>query len=127
MGHKCTSPHCKRITGERCDTCRVGGGGGRVIILDADGRPVKPEGKRPHATPHEKGSAVDMYFDGHSYRQVARNMEQYFGRETDPASVYNWVRELTGKADDVLRPLPVNTGKEWVADEMVVNVGGKNY
>ena len=127
MGHKCTSDNCKRRTGERCDTCRSGSGGARLVVLDADGRPVKPEDKRPHATAHEKGSAVDMYFDGHSYRQVARNMGNYFGRETDPASVYNWVRKLTGKADDILRPVPVNTGREWVADEMVVNVGGKNY
>ncbi len=127
MGHKCTSPHCKRRTGERCDTCRSGSGRARVAILDANGKPVKPEGKRPHATPHEKGAAVDMYFDGLSYRRVAGNMETYFGRKTDTASVYNWVRELTGKADEVLRPIPVNTGKTWVADEIVVNVGGQNY
>ena len=125
MGHKCTSQNCKRRTGERCDTCRTAGT--PVVIVDADGRPVKPAGPRPQATAHEKGSAVDMYFDGHSYRQVARNMGNYFGRETDPASVYNWVRELTATADSILRPEPVNTGREWVADEMVVNVGGKNY
>ena len=125
MGHKCTSASCKRITGERCDTCRVGGGGARVVIVDANGKPVKPEGKRPHATPHEKGAAVDMYFDGLSYRRVARNMEQYFGRETSPMAVYRWVRELSGTADDVLRSQKVNTGREWVADEMMVNVGGQ--
>lgn len=127
MGHKCTSPHCKRRTGERCDTCRSGSGRARVAILDANGKPVKSEGKRPHATPHEKGATVDMYFDGLSYRRVAGNMETYFGRKTDTASVYNWVRELTGKADEALRPIPVNTGKTWVADEIVVNVGGQNY
>lgn len=127
MGHKCTSEHCKRRTGERCDTCRVGGGGARVAVLDANGKPVKPEGKRPHATAHEKGAAVDMYFDGLSYRRTAGNMEQYFGRKTDPASVYNWVRELTGKAGDILGPQPVNAGTSWVADEVVVKVGGQNY
>ena len=66
-----------------------------------------------------------MYFDGLSYRRVAGNIEQYFGRRTDPTSVYNWVRESTGKADEILRPLKVNTGPTWVADEMVVNVGGE--
>ncbi len=127
MGHKCTSPNCKRRTGERCDTCRSGGAGARVVLLDASGKQVRPEGKHAHATPHEKGSAVDMYFDGHSYRQVARNMEQYFGRKTNPQTVYRWVHELSGTADEILRPMKVNTGKEWVADEMVVKVGGKNY
>ena len=125
MGHNCGTT-CKRKTGERCDTCRVGGGRrARVVIVDANGKPVKPEGKRPHATPHEKGAAVDMYFDGLSYRRVARNMGEYFGRETTPMTVYRWVRELSGKADDVLRRMKVHTGREWVADEMVVNVGGQ--
>ena len=55
-----------------------------------------------------------MYFDGLSYRRVARNMEQYFGRETNPATVYRWVRELTGTADEILRPMKVDTGREWV-------------
>ena len=96
-----------------------------MVILDANGKPVKPEGKRPHATPHEKGAAVDMYFDGLSYRRVAGNMEQYLGRETSPMAVYRWVRESTATADEILRPLKVDTGREWVADEMMVNVGGK--
>ena len=124
MGHNCGKSG-KRKTGARCDTCRIGRGGNRVAILDANDKPVKPAGKHPHATPHEIGAAVDMYFGGHSYRRVAGNMEQYFGRKTDPTSVYNWVRESTGKADEILRPMKVNAGPTWVADEMVVNVGGE--
>ena len=124
MGHLCGTT-CKRKNGEPCDTCRFTGGGRRVVILDANGKPIKPAGKRPHATPHEKGAAVDMYFDGLSYRRVAGNMEQYFGRETSPMTVYCWVRESTATADEILRPMKVDTGREWVADEMMVNVGGK--
>ena len=123
MGHNC-GKSCKRKTGQSCDTCRTAGNK-RIAILDANGKPVKPEGRRPHATPHEKGAAVDMYFDGLSYRRIAGNMEQYFGRETDAATVYRWVRESTGKADEILRPMKVDTGPTWVADEMVVNVGGE--
>lgn len=125
MGHNCGS-NCKRKTGQACVTCRTAGNQ-RIAVLDDTGKPVKPEGKRPHATAHEKGAAVDMYFDGLSYRKVAGNMETYFGRKTDAPTVYRWVGELTGKADEVLRPMPVNTGKTWVADEIVVNVGGQNY
>ena len=76
-------PNCKRRTGESYDTCRTASKA-RVIVLDDNGKPIKAEGKQLHATPHEKGAAVDMYFDGLSYRRVARNMEQYFGRETNP-------------------------------------------
>lgn len=98
-----------------------------MVILDANGKEIKPEGRRRHATPHEKGAAVDMYFDGLSYRKVAGNMEQYFGRETSPMTVYRWVRESTAKADEILGSEKVNTGNTWVADEMVVKVGGRNY
>ncbi len=53
-------------------------------------------------------------------------MKQYFGRETTQVSIYRWVRELTAKADTALKP-KVDTGDVWVADEVVVNVGGQKY
>ena len=68
-----------------------------------------------------------MYFDGLSYRRTAENIDLYFGRETNAATVYRWVHGLTDKAGDVVKPMKVDTGKVWVADEIVVNVGGKNY
>ena len=77
-----------------------------MVQLDARGKPVNPlNGQYRQATPHEKGAAVEMYFDGLSYRRPAENMEQYFGRETWSTSVYRWVRELKEKEEDVLRPM----------------------
>ena len=126
MGHLCGST-CKQKTRQPCQTCRTSGGGPRLVQLDANGKQVKPPGPHAHATPHEKGAAADLYFDGVSYRWTAENMEQYFGRETGQMSVYRWVRDLSKRADDVLRPMKVDTGRVWVADEVVVRVGGKNY
>ena len=54
-------------------------------------------------------------------------MDQFFGRDTDPTAVYRWVRDLSKKADDVLRPMKVDAGRVWVADEVVVRIGVKNY
>ena len=125
MGHLCGST-CKRKTGQSCQPCRRPGKA-RVQVLDANGKPVKPAGPHSRATPHEKGAAVDLYFDGHSYRRTADNMEQYFDRETNTATVYRWVRDLSKKADEVLRPMKVDTGAVWVADEVAVKVGGKRY
>ena len=34
---------------------------------------------------------------------------------------------MSAKADEILRPMKVTTGDTWVADELVVNVGGKKY
>ena len=126
MGHLCGA-NCKRKTGQSCRTCRSSGTV-RFVQLDDRGKPIKPtDGQRRHATPHEKGTAVDMYFDGVSYRKTAQNVKQYFGRETTQVSIYRGVRELTAKADSILKPMKVDTGDVWVADEVVVNVGGKNY
>ena len=47
-------------------------------------------------------------------------MGEYFGRDMDPTVVYKWVRDLSKKADEVLRPMKVDTGRVWVADEVVV-------
>ena len=125
MGHLCGATG-KRKTGTACAPCRRGRKA-RVAALDANGKPVKPDGKRPHATPHEKGAAVDLHFDGLSCRRTAENIGQYFGRDTTQVTVYRWVRELAQKAAEILRPLKAATGDSWVADELVVNVGGRNY
>ena len=109
MGHLCRG-NCERKTGQACQTCRTSGKA-RVVQLDANGKPVKPPGPHAQATPHEKGAAVEMYFDGLSYRRTAGNMDQFFGRETTQVSVYRWVRDLSKKEEDVLRPMKVDTGR----------------
>ena len=86
MGHLCGSTG-KRKTGIARQTCRTSGGA-RVVQLDAHGKPVKPPGPHAHATPHEKGAAVDMYFDGLSHRSTVEYIGQYFDRETNTATVY---------------------------------------
>ena len=127
MGHLCGSI-CKRKRGIACKTCRTSGGAS-VALLDANGKPVKPPmaGNYRLATPREKGATVDMYFDGLSYRWTAEDVGQYFGRETTQVNVYGWVRDLSKSADEILRTMNVTTGDEWVADEVAVKVGGRNY
>ena len=126
MGHLCGST-CKRKTGKACQTCRTPGGA-QVVRLDANGKPVNPPtGKYRQANPHKMGAAADMYFDGLSYRRTAENIGQCFDRETAPASVYRWVKDLTEKADGIAKPMKVTTGNVWIADEVVAKVSGKNY
>ena len=68
-----------------------------------------------------------MYFDGLSYRRVAENVGEYFGRPTSVGSVYSWVHESARRANEVVKEMKVDTGPEWVADEIAVKVGGKQY
>ena len=122
MIHNCGSG-CKRKTGERCATCRRPGGENHVLTID----PGNPEKRRQHATPVEIGAAVDMYFDGISYRRVAENIGDYFHRPTNAATVYRWVKDLTAKAKDVVEETKVDTGPEWVVDELQVRLGDEKY
>ena len=74
------------------------------------------------------GAAVNMYYDGLSYKRIAENIAEMFDRpEPSKRSVYQWVRTYTNKAIDEMKEHKAHTGDEWVADEMVLKVGGRNY
>ena len=120
MSHNCGTT-CKRKTGQRCDTCRRPGSLPPGVVH------VEPPARKPHATPRQMGAAVDMYFDGLSYRRTAENIGDYFDRPTSAASVFSWVHSLSDKANDVVKEIKVDTGPEWVADELQVTVGGEQY
>ena len=123
MGHLCGTT-CKRKVGEGCDTCRTSGKGRKSSIN---------KGGRPHGSlsvePRIMGAAVDMYFDGLSYRRVAENVGEYFDEPTNPTTVYRWVTRLSLKAKDMIEDTGTlaHTGDEWVADEMQVTVAGRKY
>ena len=105
MGHLCGST-CKQKTGAAGQTCRTPGKA-RVVALDVNGKPVSHGGTHTHATLRKKSAAVDMHFDGLSYCGPAEKVGQYFGRKTHRMTVYRWVRELTEKEDEILRPMKV--------------------
>ena len=84
-------------------------------------------GRKPHATPQQIGAAVDLYFDGLSYRRTAENMGQHFDRPTNASTVYRWVQALSARANEVTKETKIPTGDEWVADEIQVTVGGEKY
>ena len=68
-----------------------------------------------------------MYFDGLSYRRVAENIGDYFGRPTNASTVYRWVQEHSQRAAELVSDFKVKAGDEWVADEIAVKVGGKQF
>ena len=74
------------------------------------------------------GVALQGYFDGQSYREVARSLGRAF--RTDPpdeSNVFRWVQGYARGAAEEMQKHKVPIGREWVADEMQVNVGGKPY
>ena len=78
--------------------------------------------------PEQVGMALGMFYNGMSYKQVAENMEDAFDiPEPSKATLYEWVRDYTARAQDAMKGHKARTGSEWVADEMVVRVGGQKY
>ena len=72
------------------------------------------------------GDAVNLYYDGLSCKRIAENIAETFDRpEPSKRTIYEWAREYTEKAKDAMREYPTHTSSEWVADEMVLDVGGR--
>ncbi|MYB49213.1 MAG: IS1/IS6 family transposase [Dehalococcoidia bacterium] len=74
------------------------------------------------------GLALQSYFDGLSYRDVARSIGRTF-RDGEPneSNMFRWIQGYSRGAHEVLRNFRVPTSNEWVADEMQVRVGGERY
>ena len=63
-----------------------------------------------------------------SYKQIAENMEDMFDiPEPSKATVFEWVGDYSARALDAMKGHKARTGDEWVADELVVSVGGEKH
>ena len=69
-----------------------------------------------------------MYYDGLSYKRIAENIAEVFDRpEPSKKTIYSWVRRYSDKAIEKMQEYPAHTSDHWVADEIVLTVGGKKY
>ena len=85
----------------------------------------KAEGRKMDA--EMMGSAIRDYYTGKSYKQIAEGLQEEYDLEKEPskATIYEWVRDYTDKALGQMKDHKAKTGGHWVADEMMVDVGGK--
>ena len=78
--------------------------------------------------PEQIGAAIKMFYSGMSYKAIAEHVEDVFDiPEPSKRTIYEWVREYTEAATREMAEHPVHNGRHWVADEMVVWVGGEKY
>ena len=76
----------------------------------------------------QAGGAVRMYFGGMSYKQIGETMADLYDiPEPSKASVYEWVTDFGQQAVKEMAKHPAQVGDTWVADEMMVQVGGEKY
>ena len=72
------------------------------------------------------GSAIRDYYTGKSYKQIAEGLrDEYDIPEPSKATVYEWVRDYTQEAAREMENYKATTGDHWVADELLVDVGGE--
>ena len=85
----------------------------------------KAEGQKMDA--ETVGSAIRDFYSGKSYKQIAEGLHDEYDLPNEPskATIYGWVRDYTDKATGQMKGRKAQTGKEWVADELMVDVGGK--
>ncbi len=85
----------------------------------------KAEGRRMDA--ELMGSAIRDYFDGKSYKKIAEALKTEYDLPNEPskATIYEWVRDYTANALKQMDGRKAKTGGHWVADEMMVDVGGQ--
>ena len=74
----------------------------------------------------QMGLAIRLFYSGMSYKQIGETMADAFDiPEPSKGTIYGWVKEHTDKAMAVMPDYPAQVGTEWVADDMMVDVGGQ--
>ena len=73
------------------------------------------------------GSAIDMYYSGVSYKQIAENLEKVHNLPNEPSkrTIYQWVKNYTDAALLGMEGKRAKSSGHWVADEMQLKVGGE--
>ncbi len=69
---------------------------------------------------------LNMYYEGLSEAEIRRNLIQQDNNYVSTGSVYSWVRRFTDLATKEADKYKPNVSSEWVADESVIDLDGKN-
>ena len=78
--------------------------------------------------PEITGAAVRMFYSGMSYKRIAEHIEDTYDiKEPSKATIYEWVRDYTKAGVEEMADHKAHTSGHWVADEMMVWVGGEKY
>ncbi len=72
------------------------------------------------------GAAVDMYYSGMSYKQIAELIGRNYNLpEPAKSTIEDWVHEYSDMAGIIVSGHVPETSDHWVADEMQLKVGGE--
>lgn len=72
------------------------------------------------------GSALNMFYDGLSFADIARGTGITYNNLVNESTVYRWVFSYTEKAIKVFAQFKPVVSDTWIADETVIGIGGEN-
>ncbi|MFC2068914.1 IS6 family transposase [Chloroflexota bacterium] len=104
--------HYKRIQRYFCNSC-----GRKFVNNDA-----LPKMKTPVPI---IADALNSYYGGMSLDNIVDNIAQQTGVRMTDAGIYNWIVRFTKEALNKTKDLHPIVGDKWIADECMLDIGGK--
>lgn len=104
--------------------------GGQIYYCKTCGKRFTDNGALPgrRVPPDQVGTAISLFYSGLSISEIARHLADIY--EIPPpskATIYEWATDYTRLAINTMESHKAKVGDKWVADEMVVKIGGENY
>ena len=81
-----------------------------------------PEMKTPMM---QVAAALSMYYRGMSIDEIRGHLDQQYNNCPSSSTIYDWICRFTEEADRKTRDYKPNVGYVWVADETMLDIGGK--
>ena len=70
-------------------------------------------------------AALGMYFGGMPLDSIQRQLQQQYGIYMSESGIYYWILRFTKEAVERTKDFRPEVGSTWVADETMLNVGGR--
>jgi len=70
-------------------------------------------------------SALSSYYRGMSIDEIRGHLDQQYNNRPSSSTIYDWICRFTEEADRKTRDYKPNVGYVWLADETMLDIGGK--
>ena len=71
------------------------------------------------------GATLSMYYRGMSIDEIRQHLDQQYNNCPSGSTIYDWICRFTDEATAKARYYKPNVGDVWIADETILNIGGK--
>jgi transposase-like protein len=72
------------------------------------------------------GLALTKFYNGNSLSKIRDEIDLMYHTRPSDGTIYPWIQRWSKVAIDKTKDLKPNVGDEWLADETVLQIGGKN-